>query len=153
MSTGLTKTLDRIIKRHGKSGAAVVAVCQDVQDRFGYIPERAVRLISERLRVPASRVFSVVMFYSAFTLTPQGRSRVQVCLGTACHIKGGGLVADRVERELSLRPGETTRDGSFSFHTVRCLGCCALAPVMKINNAVYAEVTPERVPEFLRKHT
>ena len=149
------KIFDGYIKKHasGKKNAtgrtAVISILQDIQRSQGYVSEAALRYVSSCLGIPASQVFSVITFYGAFSLTPQGRNHVHVCQGTACHIRGGAQVAEHIERTLKIKPGDTTQDGKFSLHRVRCLGCCALAPVVKINSDIYATVSQNQISSIL----
>jgi len=147
------KIFDACIKKNKSGRNAAIAVMQDIQQRLGYVPEEAVRYVSGRLGVPASQVFSVVTFYGAFSLTPQGRNHIQVCQGTACHIRGGGRIAGKIERTLKIRTGETTADGAFTLQRVRCLGCCALAPVVKVNSDVHAAVSQDHLSSILELYS
>ena len=152
MDAGEKKILDRLVKKHKVSKSTAVAVFQDVQEELGWLSEDVVRYVSGKLEIPASQAFSVATFYSAFSLEPQGRNRIHVCSGTACHIKGAENVAASITRHLGIEPEQTTDDGKFSLHKVRCLGCCALAPVVKINSDTYADVSQEQVPSVLEKY-
>ncbi len=152
MDEGTKTIIDKLIKKHKPGENAVVSIFQDVQEQQGYLSEDAIRYVSEKLEIPVSRAFSVATFYSAFSLTPLGRNRVHVCLGTACHIKGADNIAGRISRQLKIKPGETTGDRKFSLHKVRCLGCCALAPVVKVNDDTYAGVSQDQVVSVLEKY-
>jgi NADH:ubiquinone oxidoreductase subunit E len=152
VEAGEKKIIDKVIKKHKAGSSPVVSIFQDIQELKGYLSEYAVRYVSEKLGISASQAFSVATFYSAFSLIPQGRNRIQICLGTACHIKGAENIAGRITRHLNLNPGETTKDGKFSFKKVRCLGCCALAPVLKVNNETYANMSQERISAVLEKY-
>ncbi len=143
------KVFDMYIKKHASGRTAVVSILQDIQRHQGYVSEAAVRYVSSCLGIPASQVFSIITFYGAFSLTPQGRNHVHVCQGTACHIRGGAQVSEHIERTLKIKPGDTTRDGTFSLHRVRCLGCCALAPVVKVNSDIYANVSQNQLSSIL----
>ena len=146
------KIYSKAVKKHKSANNAVMAVLQDIQNEEGYLSEDAIRFVSAELKVPVSRVFAVATFYSAFSLVPQGRNRIQVCLGTACHIKGAENISGRLTRALGVEPGQTTEDRKFSLHKVRCLGCCALAPVVKINEDTYANVSQEQIESVLEKY-
>lgn len=146
------KSIDASIKKHKASAKSLIAVFQDIQKQQGYLSEEAVRYVAGKLTVPASRAFAVATFYSAFSLIPRGRNTIHVCLGTACHIKGAGRIAERISRHLQIKPEERTTDGRFSLHTVRCLGCCALAPVVKVNNDIHADTTQDRISAILEKY-
>lgn len=147
------KSIDTSIKKYKASAKALIAVFQDIQKKQGYLSEDAVRYVAEKLNVPASRSFAVATFYSAFSLEPRGRNTIQVCHGTACHIKGSARIAGRISSSLQIGADGRTKDGSFSLHTVRCLGCCALAPVVKVNDDIHADMTQDRIAEILEKYT
>ena len=149
---GKGTVLDRIIDRHKAAHNALIAVFQDVQEQEGYISEETLRYVSRRLGIPPSRAFAVATFYRAFTMKPQGRNHIHVCLGTACHIRGARHLIERAARELQILPGETTADGRFTLHEVRCLGCCALAPVVRINDDTHAGMTQDTIPQLLEKY-
>ena len=152
MDAGEKKLIDRVVKKHKAGKSAVVAVFQDVQEDMGWLSENVVRYVGGKLEIPASQAFSVATFYSAFSLKPQGRNRIHVCSGTACHIKGAENIAAGITRHLKIEPEQTTGDGKFSLHKVRCLGCCALAPVVKVNSDTYADMSQEQVPSVLEKY-
>ena len=147
------KVFDGYIKKHKSGRTAVISILQDIQRHQGYVSEAAVRYVSSCLGIPASQIFSVITFYGAFSLTPQGRNHVHVCQGTACHIRGGAHVAEHIARTLKIQPGDTTKDRKFSLHRVRCLGCCALAPVVKVNSDVYATVSQNQISSILELYT
>ena len=152
MDAGIKNAVDKFIRTHKAAGNAVVSVFQDIQKKQGYLSEELIRYVSQKLAIPASRAFSVATFYSAFSLTPQGRNRIQLCSGTACHIKGAENISESLSRKLNIQPGETTEDGKFSINKVRCLGCCALAPVVKVNDDTYANVAQDSVASILEKY-
>ena len=128
---------------------ALIPLLQRVQEELGYVPEEAIFGISERTGVSASEVFGVLTFYAQFRLTPQGRNRISVCQGTACHVLGGAKILQRVESHLGVADGETTPDGEFTLDEVRCLGSCSLAPVMVINDDTYGRLTPEKALKII----
>lgn len=153
MDAATTKVFEKIIKKHKASRKAVIGILQDIQQEQGFLSEAAIRYVSKRIDMPPSRAFAVATFYSAFSLTPQGRNRIQVCHGTACHIRGGGHLAEHMSRTLRIQTGETTKNMKFSLHKVRCLGCCALAPVVKVNNDIHANVSQQQIPSILENYT
>lgn len=114
---------------------------QRTQSVYGYLPAAAVRRIARWLKLSESEVFGVATFYSQFRFTPPGRHRLRVCLGTACHVKGGVQMLETLERRLEIRPGQTTADGEYGLERVMCLGCCALAPVMTLDETTYAQMS------------
>jgi NADH-quinone oxidoreductase subunit E len=134
------------------SDISLIAVMEELQARYRYLPQDALILVSERLGVPLSQVYSVATFYNVFSLVPKGEHLVSVCLGTACHVKGGDKILDKIRRELSLDSRETTEDHRFTVEEVRCLGCCSLSPVVRVDNDTYAHLTQERVPKVLKKY-
>lgn len=122
-----------------------------VQQRYGYLSEEHMNEVAQRLQVPASTVSGVATFYHFFRLKPRGKFAISVCLGTACFVKGADKVLDAFKTELGIEMGETTSDGLFSLENTRCLGVCALAPVVTINDKVYSKVTSGQVPELIRQ--
>jgi NADH:ubiquinone oxidoreductase subunit E len=127
----------------------LIAVLQEVQGRFGYLPAPALGQIGRRMRVPLSRIWGVLSFYAQFYTEPRGRHTVRCCRGTACHVRGAKRVIAAVESRLHLREGETSEDLMFSFETVACLGACALSPVVVVDGTYYGKVTPKRVGKVL----
>ena len=130
----------------------LIPILQKTQEKFGYIPQEAVKLTSRFLKISENQIFGVASFYSQFRFTAPGRNSIKVCLGTACHVKGGQILCEAVERELDLKPGETTADGRYDLERVACLGCCALAPVIQINDDIYSRMTVIRLKEILGKY-
>jgi len=130
----------------------LIGVLQDVQDRYGYLPPKGLEEISRRTKIPLSRVYGVVSFYSQFYTTPRGRHTVRCCRGTACHVKGAGRVFDAIRRALGIDEGETTPDMMFYLETVACVGTCFLAPVMMIDDQYFGDLTPQRVESVLKTY-
>ena len=126
----------------------LIPLLQKVQGEFGYVPEEAIFGISDVLGVPASEVFGVLTFYAQFRLTPQGRNLVRVCRGTACHVRGSRRILQAMERCLGIRSGETTADLEYTLETVACIGACALAPVMVINDSVHRQMSATKVEKL-----
>ena len=129
----------------------LIAILQEVQAGFGYLPEETMQRVAQFIGVSESQVYGVATFYGQFRLTPGGRNTIRVCLGTACHVQGGAQILAAVESELGVAPGGTTPDGAFSLETVACLGACALAPNMTINGEMCGRLTPEKVVDILVK--
>jgi NADH:ubiquinone oxidoreductase subunit E len=130
----------------------LISLLQDIQAEFNYIPQDVIIKISQKLDIPLSQVFSVATFFQAFSLKPRGRHTVTVCLGTACHVKGGQRLVDKMERDYNLRPGETTEDERFTLETANCLGCCALGPVVVVDGKYESQVNPEKLDKVLKKY-
>ncbi len=147
----LTKT-DEIIKQYEIAPQSLIAILQDVQDEWQYLPREVLEHIATRLQIPISQVFRVATFYSAFTLQPRGRHLISVCTGTACHVRGSGRLLERLQKLLQIAPGETTPDKQFSLETVHCMGCCALAPAVRIDEKVFGEVAVGQLPDLLEKY-
>ena len=130
--------LDSILKGRKSQPHQLIEVLQDVQDCYGYIPEDAMRQVSDSLGVPQIEVYRVASYYKAFKLKPQGRHSVSVCLGTACHVRGAPKLLERVADTLKINPGGTSDDLRFSLATVNCLGCCAVGPVLTVDNEYHS---------------
>lgn len=130
----------------------LIPILQRVQEKFGLISEDMVKTISTFLKISENQIFGVASFYSQFRFTEPGKNSIKVCLGTACHVRGGQILSEAVERELGISHGQTTEDKQFDFQRVACLGCCALAPVVQVNNDIYGGVTVIRLKEILEKY-
>jgi NADH:ubiquinone oxidoreductase subunit E len=144
--------LEAIVERfHGEKNA-LIAMLQDIQGEYSYLPKDALSLLSVKTGIPLSRVYEVSTFYNSFSLVPRGRHLIEVCAGTACHVKGGPDVRSRLEGELNIECGETTEDLMFTLREVRCLGCCSLAPVAKIDGDVHAYLKEDRIPGLLQAY-
>jgi len=140
-----------LLAGHRKERVSLVPILQDVQAKFGYLPREAMLEIAFYLGVPASAVYGVATFYNQFRFTPLGRHPIKVCLGTACHMRGGQLVLGALERELGIKVGEITSDGEYSLDRVACIGCCVLAPVAVVGKEIEPRLSPFKVEEVLAK--
>jgi NADH-quinone oxidoreductase subunit E len=132
-----------------KEGNGLISVLMEVQKRFGYLPKEILKEVARTLNMDPVDVWGVVTFFNLFRLKPLGKNQIKVCMGTACHLAGGRLVLETLERELDLKVGDTSLDGKFSLERVACIGCCMLAPVMVINERIYPKMTPFKVEEAL----
>ncbi len=144
--------LAAVIEASRSDKSKVMAVMQEAQDIYGYLPKEVMIRIAEGMGVPAEKVYGVATFYSQFALSPKGKYAISVCLGTACYVKGSQKVLDKIIEELGIEPGSCTPDGKFSIDACRCVGACGLAPVMMINDEVYGRLTPDEVPKILAKY-
>ena len=144
--------IDEIVEAHGCRRERVIAILQDVQDEFGYLPQDALRRVSERLGIPPIQVYGVATFFKAFRLKPRGKHLVSVCLGTACYVRGAPAVLGQLKRLLGVEPGGTTDDMEFTLETVNCLGACALGPVVVVDGKYHEMVGPEKVEAILEKY-
>ncbi len=130
---------------------SLIPMLQRVQEIYGYIPREGVTLLSRGLNIPESRIYGVITFYAQFYLTPQGKHKIQVCRGTACHVRGGKQIIETAKKVLGVKEDETSSDLLFSLETVACLGACALAPIMVIDGKVYGKITPEETTSILTR--
>ncbi len=144
--------LDEIIAKHKDEEGALMPVLQEAQDVYGYLPTEVQRRIAAGLEIPVSEVFGVATFYSQFLLNPKGSHPVAVCLGTACYVKGSGLLMEKLEECLGIKNGEITADLKFSLDATRCIGACGLAPVLTVGEDVYGRLEPDQIPEILAKY-
>jgi len=145
------ETVREILKKYDDAKRdSLIPILQDIQDRLGYIPREAVRDIGKHLNLPASKIYGVATFYNQFRFEPLGKYHIQICRGTACHVKGSKKVLETLERELGIKTGRTTRDGLFSLEVVACLGACGLAPVITVNGEVYANMDSEKVKKLIK---
>jgi len=144
--------LEPIVKRYKEQGESLITVLQDIQAAYSYLPEAALAQLSGRTGIALSRIFSVATFYAQFYLTPRGRNTIKVCCGTACHVRGAPRVLDAVERELGIKDGETTEDLEYSLEKLACIGACALAPTMVINETTYGKMNPDKVVKAINSY-
>jgi len=144
--------LTEILEKYQADESTIIAVLQDVQEEFGYLPKEAIQTVSKEMNIPLSRVISLATFFNAFSLKPKGRNPIKVCMGTACHVRGAQLILEKLERELDIKSGETTADGNFSVEEVRCVGCCGLAPVIMVGDEFHGKLTQTKIPGVLRKY-
>jgi NADH-quinone oxidoreductase subunit E len=143
----------RLAETIGKNGtgASLISVLEEIQAQYHYLPREAIILVSEWLGVPLSQVYSVATFYHSFSLIPRGKHKICVCTGTACHVRGAVQVLDRLESSLGVGPGGTTRDRQFTLETVNCLGCCALGPVVVLDDEYEGQMTTRKVDKLLKR--
>jgi NADH-quinone oxidoreductase subunit E len=141
------------IKKYSNEKKALISILQDIQEEYNYLPQEALIIVSKALGIPLIDIIGVATFYRAFSLEPRGKHLITVCLGTACHVRGGPKILDAFERKLNIEAGETSKDGQFSLETVACLGCCAIGPVVVVDGNYYAQTTIRNVGSILKKHT
>ncbi|MGB9977141.1 NADH-quinone oxidoreductase subunit NuoE [Thermovenabulum sp.] len=144
--------IESILKRYPKEKRFLLAILQDIQRTYNYLPREALNEVREYLDIPLSSLYSMATFYRALSLKPKGKYVIRICDGTACHIRGSMNLLEEIKRELSLSPGEITPDGKFSLETVNCLGSCAIAPVMMINERVYGNLKPDMLREIFSSY-
>ncbi|UCF05780.1 MAG: NADH-quinone oxidoreductase subunit NuoE [bacterium] len=148
----LERKVESILSLYGHDSSQVIAILQDVQAEFGYLPQTAFHFLAERLGIPLVRLYGIATFFKAFRLTPRGRHEIKLCTGTACHVRGAELVKDAITRELGIEVGQTTDDLAFSLEKVRCIGCCGIAPAMMVNKDVHGKVSAVTLNKVLSKY-
>lgn len=151
--TPAPNSLESILASYPEAGRdSLIPLLQEIQDLQGYLSREAVTTVGRHLRLPAAKVYGVATFYNQFRFSPQGKYHIQVCRGTACHVKGSGPLLERLKRELKIEPGQTARDGVFSLEIVACIGACGLAPVISINGEYHAHLSSDDLPKLLKSY-
>jgi len=147
----ITEQLDETLSRYSGESGDLIPILQEAQEMFGYLPKEVMQKIAKFLRLPESTVYGVSTFYAQFKFAPTGKRLIKVCRGTACHVRGGARILREVEKQLGIKPGETTSDMEYSLETIACFGSCALAPVMVIDKNVYGRMTTTKAGQILAK--
>jgi len=148
----MPEAIEKIFKKHGRTSDELIPILQDVQKEFGYISPESVKKISRYLKVSENQIYGVSSFYAQFRFTEPGRHGIKVCLGTACHVRGGATLLEMLERGLGISCGQTTDDKRYDLERVACLGCCALSPVVQIDRDIYSRMTVNRLTELLKEY-
>ncbi|MCD6565553.1 MAG: NAD(P)H-dependent oxidoreductase subunit E [Bacteroidales bacterium] len=148
VSTELESIVDASIKKHNKF---LIAVLQDIQRHYNYLPEDAIKLVADKLEMPLRDIYGVASFYKAFSFNKKGKHIITACLGTACHVRGGPKIVDAITKELNIKPGETTKDMQFSLETAACLGCCAIGPIVVVDGVYFSNVKPTMVKKIIEQ--
>ena len=146
-----TGALEHILDRHGRDPANIIAILQDIQATVNWLPEEDLRYVCARLEIPPSKMMALATFYKAFSLKPRGQHVVQLCLGTACHVRGAVRILGAVERELGIQAGQTDEDLQWTLETVGCLGACALGPIMVVDGEYHGQMTSAKATRVLKK--
>jgi NADH-quinone oxidoreductase subunit E len=144
--------LSEIVERWKEKKGSLIMVLHGIQNRYGYVPRSVAKELSELMDIPLARIYEVITFYNYFKLNPPGKYTISVCQGTACYLKGADMLVDEIKKTLGINVDETTDDGLFHLEEVRCLGCCGLAPVVKINDRTYGNLKPDEIPEILSEY-
>ena len=151
--TGIADITGLLAKYPPEEGqGALMSLLQDIQEELGYLPVDALEAVSKHLKIPLAHIYGVISFYAQFSLTPRGKNIIKMCMGTACHIRGGQMVLDEIRSYLDLDGRDTTEDKLFSLEVVRCLGTCFLAPVMMVGNKYYGKLTTAKVRKILKSY-
>ncbi len=143
--------IDSVLNEYANIKGSLITILQKTQDIYGYLPEDAIRKISEATGIAESEIMGVGTFYTQFRFQPVGKYLIMLCQGTACHVNSSELILDTIRDELGIEDGETTPDGLFSLKCVACLGCCSLSPVMMINDNTYGSLTPDKTKKILKQ--
>jgi NADP-reducing hydrogenase subunit HndA len=146
------KKLDAIVEKYKDTRGALIQVLHEVQEVYGYLPLEVQRAISEKMNIPLAEIYGVVSFYTQFSIYPKGKYQINVCMGTACYVKGANEILDKFRTRLSIDVGECTEDGMFSLEACRCIGACGLAPVVTINEDVYGKLVADDVDGIIDKY-
>ncbi len=144
--------IDQVIERCEKAKSSLIPILQDIQHEYNWLPPEVLKHVAERLDVPLIGVYGAATFYRSFSLKPRGKHIGTVCVGTACHVRGGQRIVDAISREFGIEPGETTEDLNFTLETVNCLGCCAIGPILVLDGEYYGEMTTRKVSSLLEKY-
>ena len=152
MEEKTVKELEQILSKYTNDKSNLIQILNEVQEKFGYVPTIVQEEIAKYLGIEVAEVYGVVTFYSRFTLKPKGKYAISVCMGTACFVKGGEQILERVKQKLGIEEGQTTEDGKFSIDATRCIGACGLAPVFTVNEEVYGKATPQKVDEVIKEY-
>jgi NADH-quinone oxidoreductase subunit E len=143
----LAEKVDEILTRYSGQSSDLIAILQEAQEKFGYLPAEVMQRVAKFLHLTDNMVYGVSTFYAQFSFVPTGRRKITVCRGTACHVRGGARILREVGRRLGIKPGETTDDMEYSLETVACIGACALAPTMRVGNETYGQMTTKKIAE------
>jgi NADH-quinone oxidoreductase subunit E len=146
------KTLSKILKKYTKKRGSLIAILQETQNAFGYLPQKALLKIAEDTNTDVSQIYGVATFYTQFRLKPIGRHLIRVCHGTACHVSGAVRITEICEEEIGIREGETSIDLEYTLESVACLGCCSLAPVITIDDNTYGRLTDRELRKVIKSH-
>jgi len=147
----MDKKVSAIINKYNGDRGQLVSILQDIQTEYYYLPKEALIQVSEAMGIPASRVYDVATFFRAFSLEPRGKHLINVCLGTACHVRDAARILEKIERGLAINRGETTKDRKFTLETVNCMGCCAVGPAVKIDGEYFGHMSTDKVDSVLTK--
>lgn len=144
--------VDSIIEQYGQGDRGLIPSMLDIQNEYHYLPPDALKRVAEKMNIPVIRVYQVASFYKVFSLEPRGKHIITVCLGTACHVRGGEFIVDQIGRLLAIKPGQTSTDMQFTLEAVNCLGCCSLGPVMVIDGKYYGNMEVSKVERVLKNY-
>lgn len=147
----ITEKVGEIIEKYSGTKDSLIMIMQDIQDEYRYLPEEALRYVSEQMDISLAQIYAVATFYKAFSLEPKGEHTICVCTGTACHVRGADRILDRLERELHVKQGGTTLDKKYTLETVRCVGACSLAPIVIKDSATHGRLNQDKAAKLIKK--
>jgi len=147
----LNGAIDAIVKRYEAKPTALIMVLQDIQKHYRYLPKEALKLVAQKMDLPIAQIYGVSTFFKAFSHKPKGKHHICVCTGTACHVRQAGIIVDKFERDLKIKPGETSPDMQYSLETVNCMGACALGPVITVDEVYYGDMTVNKTTKVIGK--
>ncbi len=148
----MASKVQTIVEKYGRDKGQLVSILQDIQGEYCYLPKEALEETATLMNLPVSQVYGVATFFKAFSLTPRGRHLIKVCLGTACHVRGANKVVEKMEIDLGIKRKETTPDLKYTLETVNCVGCCALGPMVMIDDKYHGQITSDKVSPLLAKY-
>ena len=146
------KKVDTIIDKYNAEKSSLIGIFQDIQQEYRYLPREAILRVVHRLSIPITQAYTVATFYKSFSLVPRGEHEIHVCLGTACHLRGGQRLVENFERSLGVKAGGTTKDMKFTLETVNCLGACALAPLVRVDQKNYGKMAGDKVSRIIKEY-
>lgn len=152
MQQAMQDKVDEILEKHDRDSAALLAMLQDIQDNYNYLPREALEHIAQQLALPMSRIAGMSTFFASFSLKPRGKHVCQVCTGTACYARGASQLVDKLKRDLDVDVGETSNDGMFTLETVNCVGACALGPLVKVGEKYHGHMNSSKIDKMLKKY-
>ena len=144
--------LQEIIREYKDEEGSLIPILHQAQKIFGYLPREVQIFVAKSLGIPFPEVYSVVSFYSLFSMKQRGKYTIEICMGTACYVKGSEEILNKLKSELEIEPGEVTDDGKFTIETTRCMGACSLAPVVKVDENVHKHVEPDQIPDIIKEY-
>jgi NADH-quinone oxidoreductase subunit E len=153
MEAGALEKTDAILEKWRPKKGNLIMILHEVEDTYGFIPPEVARKISRELAIPLARIYEVLTFYHYFKLVRPGKYKISVCMGTACYLKGGAEILSEVKNILHIKEGQTTEDGLFYLESVRCIGCCGLAPVISVNDTIYGNLKKSDVVDIISKYS
>ncbi len=143
--------LDEIIEKYRYEESGIIGILHEIQEKERYLPEKALKYVCEKLDMPPSQIYHLATFFKAFSLVPKGKHNVTVCLGTACHVRGGANIVNTLSTDLGILPGQTTSDKKFTLETVNCLGCCAIGPIVVVDGEYHGEMNSQKARKIIEK--